>query len=189
MAYLTGAVCVLEGMNKDLPLRKYAEKMAGWINDEVVNALLFSGTFPADSDEVLDEWLDAMKGDDEAVFAIQTSLWEHRDDEKIFIGTCGLYQINGVHRTAELRIFIGNAGYWGQGIGTEATRLLVGWGFNKLNLNCIWLGVNEHHEAAISVYEKVGFAQDGILRQRFWRDGRYHSLIQMSLLAEEHYGV
>src|SRR3954465_7630681 len=41
------------------------------------------------------------------------------------IGTVGLVSINQLNRTAELGIGIGERDYWGRGMGTEATRLMV----------------------------------------------------------------
>jgi len=38
---------------------------------------------------------------------------------------------------------------------------------------------------AVSCYRKVGFVEEGRLRQRDWRDGAYHDVLIMSILNEQ----
>jgi len=50
-------------------------------------------------------------------------------DEWIFVGNCGLIQIDWQNRSSEVGIFIGEKGYWNQGFGTNAMRLIIKHGF------------------------------------------------------------
>jgi RimJ/RimL family protein N-acetyltransferase len=102
-----------------------------------------------------------------------------------FIGSVGFYQIDQIGRTAEYRIFIGDRDYWGQGLGTKVTKAMVHYGFDRLNLHTIWLGVNEEHTAAIAVYANAGFLYEGTLRARIYRNGRYYDAVAMSILRSE----
>jgi len=115
--------------------------------------------------------------DDEVLF----SIWSADN----FIGTTGLYSINSIAHSAEFRIFIGDKEFWGRGIATECAQLLVDYGFNRLNLNMIWLGVNTENKAAVRVYEKAGFTHEGRLRQVQYRNGRYYDVFRLSILREE----
>jgi len=38
---------------------------------------------------------------------------------------------------------------------------------------------------AVACYRKVGFVEEGRLRQRDWRDGSYHDVLVMSILDDE----
>jgi RimJ/RimL family protein N-acetyltransferase len=76
------------------------------------------------------------------------------------LGLCGLHAPAGGGRQAELGIFVGEPGDWGRGYGTEATRLLVGYGFRALGLERIRLEVYEDHQAAIRAYQRAGFRFD-----------------------------
>jgi RimJ/RimL family protein N-acetyltransferase len=89
-------------------------------------------------------------------------------------------------RTAEFRIFLGNKAYWTRGIGTECTKLMVVYGFEKLNLNRIWLGVNADNIGGVRAYEKAGFIKEGILRQEQYRNFRYYDVVRMSVLRSEY---
>ena len=101
------------------------------------------------------------------------------------VGGCALHRIDAKNRCASLGIFLGAKDAWGHGHGTEATRLLVGYAFETLNLNRVWLHVFEDNERAIRCYEKVGFKREGLLRQDYYRAGRYWNTIVMGILREE----
>lgn len=101
------------------------------------------------------------------------------------IGMTGLHQIHARDRGAMFGLCIGAVDEWGRGRGTEATRLMVGYAFDTLNLHRVWLHVQEDNAAGIRAYEKVGFRREGVLRQASFHDGRYWDVITMGLLREE----
>jgi UDP-4-amino-4,6-dideoxy-N-acetyl-beta-L-altrosamine N-acetyltransferase len=101
------------------------------------------------------------------------------------IGVTGLTQIDWVNRHAGFGLLIGEKEEWGNGYGTEATRLVVRHAFTALNLNRVWLHVYEYNERALRAYEKVGFKKEGALRQEKFREGRYWDTITMAILREE----
>lgn len=103
----------------------------------------------------------------------------------LHIGSMGLNEIDWRIRAAELGIMIGDKHYWSQGYGTDAVRTLVGFGFNELNLNRIFLRVFDFNRRAVRCYEKVGFVLEGRLRQGHYSRGRYCDLLIMGLLREE----
>lgn len=73
----------------------------------------------------------------------------------------------------------------GRGIGTEATRLIVGHGFEQLGLHRIALELYSHNHRARRVYEKVGFVEEGVRRQTQLRDGEWADETLMAILAHE----
>ncbi len=105
---------------------------------------------------------------------------------KRLIGTCGLERVSHIHRRAEVSIAIFNKTYWDQGLGTEATQLLLHFAFNLLNLHSIWLAVFEDNRRAQHIYGKVGFQRVGTRRQAIFRDGRYIDMYLYDILAEEY---
>ncbi|MGI8333718.1 GNAT family N-acetyltransferase [Actinomadura scrupuli] len=86
---------------------------------------------------------------------------------------------------AELDIYLGEKDTWGQGYATDAMRVICRYGFEKMRLHRIWLTVVAENAAARRVYEKVGFLEEGRMRDAFRRDGRWHDLIVMGLLEGE----
>lgn len=102
-----------------------------------------------------------------------------------FIGVTGLHQLDARNRHVQFGITVGEKSAWGKGYGTEATRLMVRYAFDTLNLNRVWLHVYEDNERALHVYQKVGFRIEGRLRQSYFRDGRYWDTLTMAVLREE----
>ena len=131
------------------------------------------------SDRILQDTLLESKSRDNIVMSIIDI-----KKEKL-IGTAGLYLINWSARRAQFRILIGNTDYYGKGIGTDVTRTIVDYGFNRLNLEMIYLGVNISNEAAIKVYKNAGFSEGGLMRKFIFNNGKYYDSIHMSIIREE----
>ncbi|MEV6054224.1 GNAT family protein [Streptomyces sp. NPDC052107] len=81
------------------------------------------------------------------------------------------------------RTLIGPRGR-GRGIGTETTRLIVGYGFEQLALHRVQLEVHGHNARARRVYEKVGFTVEGVRREVQRRDGEWADEVIMSILEQ-----
>lgn len=100
----------------------------------------------------------------------------------------GLVRLHGAEPElgiAELDIYLGEPAAWGKGYATDAVRTVCRYGFDKLRLHKITLTVVTENEPAVRVYRKVGFAEEGRLRQVFRRDGRWYDEYAMGLLAGE----
>ncbi|MEU2611177.1 GNAT family protein [Micromonospora sp. NPDC007271] len=100
------------------------------------------------------------------------------------VGEVVLNEWDGHNRSCNFRTLIGPAGR-DRGLGTEAVRLIVGYGFEQLGLHRISLEVFAFNPRARRVYEKVGFVAEGTLRQVL-RDGDdWVDATVMSILAPE----
>ena len=104
------------------------------------------------------------------------------------IGHTALVRPDWVSRMMTFYIVLLDKSVWGKGLGTEATRLVVDYGFNMLNLNRIQLHVNAENEPAKAVYKKIGFKHEGTLRQAMYKNNKYYDFWLMSILAEEYFG-
>ena len=102
-----------------------------------------------------------------------------------YLGGISLFRILPVDHNAELGIVIGNKDQWGKGHATEAMELIIDYGFKELNLHMIYLMVVSFNSRAETIYRRLGFVEEGTLRQRIYRDGAYHDLISLSLLRSE----
>lgn len=88
------------------------------------------------------------------------------------------------NRSCNFRTLIGPAGR-DRGLGTESVRLIVGYGFEELDLHRISLEVFAFNPRARRAYEKVGFVAEGVLRQVL-RDGDgWVDATVMSILAPD----
>ena len=100
------------------------------------------------------------------------------------VGEAVLNQWDPGNESCNFRIFIGPNGR-DRGLGTEATRLIVGHGFARLGLHRISLEVYAFNPRARRAYEKVGFRVEGVLRESFRYNGEWIDATVMSILASE----
>ncbi len=108
----------------------------------------------------------------------------HENDQPI--GDLSMLEIDNQNRKAIVRISIFDSACWGSGFGTEAMSLLIDYGFNILNLNRIGLDVFAYNERGIKSYKKLGFKEEGRIRQDLFYDGEYHDSILMGVLKDEY---
>ncbi len=101
------------------------------------------------------------------------------------IGNTAFVRIDWVGRMATFYIAIAEKENWSQGYGGEATKLMTRYAFDTLNLNRIQLHVSTENERAINAYRKIGFVQEGILRQAMYFDGRYIDFYLMAILRQD----
>ncbi|MGC4837950.1 GNAT family N-acetyltransferase [Micromonospora vinacea] len=100
------------------------------------------------------------------------------------VGEVVLNDWDPVNRNCNFRTLLTAAGR-DRGLGTEAVRLVVGHGFERLGLHRISLEVFAFNPRARRAYEKVGFVAEGVLRQVL-RDGDgWVDATVMSILAPE----
>nr|WP_245837279.1 GNAT family protein [Virgibacillus phasianinus] len=63
--------------------------------------------------------------------------------------------------------------------------LLLEFGFGILNLHRIGLDVFEYNARAIKAYKKLGFQEEGVIRDELFYDGKFHDSILMGVLRKE----
>jgi RimJ/RimL family protein N-acetyltransferase len=156
------------------------EGYLSWLNDPEITRYLETGTFPSTMRD-LERFFENVTGSRaEVILAII-----HKKSG-VHIGNVKLGPINWVHRVASFGMLIGDRKFWGQGLGEECVRLTVEYGFNKLNLHRIDLGVFAEHESAVRCYEKAGFKIEGRFREDLFQGGEYKDRLWMGLLRSEY---
>ncbi len=158
--------------------REDAARLVPWFNDAEVTRYTTQFRPKARDDE--EEFIERMRrSEHDVLFGIAA-----RGSDAL-IGATGLHAIDARNRSATLGIVVGDRSAWGQRHGTEATTLIVGYAFDTLNLNRVALEVAVANERAVRIYKRVGFKKEGLLRQSFFRDGRFQDSLVMSILREE----
>lgn len=123
------------------------------------------------------KWFDNLINDNsKIVFAI---CLKDSDDH---IGNTSLGEIDYINRNARFSIFIHYGSVRGKGIGTEATCLTLYYGFNYLNLHKIYLKTTSDNAGAIKMYDKIGFEQEGVLKEHEFKNGKYVDKILYGIL-------
>ena len=109
----------------------------------------------------------------------------HEQATDRLLGTCAFSQLDGENGSALFHITIGEKDAWGQGFGTEATRLMLEHAFERLRLHRIGLSVFAFNERAIRSYRRAGFVIEGRAREAIRRDGRWWDEVEMSILDSD----
>ena len=70
---------------------------------------------------------------------------------------------------------------------TEAVDAMLRFGFEEYGLNRIVAKVIKGNAGSIKVLQKLGFVEEGILRESLYKNGQYHDLIVFSVLKSEYH--
>lgn len=150
-----------------------------WFNDPIITRYQNKGIFPNTLFRQKKYYTFVMNSKSDIVFAIiEKKTQKH-------IGCVGLHNIDPVHRSAELGIIIGEKKYWGRGYGKSAWNMITDYGFNVLNLYRIAAVVFKENIASRKSADASGFKIEGLMRDIFFKKGRYHSAYLMSVLKGE----
>ena len=158
-----------------------------WLNDPEVSRYL-SMTMPismANEEQWFENTLKLPAAEQPFAIEIRETSPEKETEAWRLIGNCSFMDVDNTARSAEAGLFIGDKSCWNKGYGTEIMRLLLQIGFGTLNLNRVFLRVDEDNKGGIRAYEKAGFVHEGRLRQAVFRDGQYGDLLIMSVVRSE----
>ena len=99
-------------------------------------------------------------------------------------GEVVLNQFDPDNASCNFRVMFGPGGR-DRGLGTEAVRLIVGYGFARLGLHRIALEVYDFNPRARRVYEKAGFVAEGVLRDALCTADGWADATVMAILADD----
>lgn len=158
-------------------------QFAAWLSDFGLQRLVNPGmSFPHQLDDLRnpDGWFQSdLKNEKSRMFAVRTLA----DD--VFIGSCGIVNLNMFTHSAEIGINLSHPDYRGKGYGGEIMLLTMRYGFEQFNLNRISLRVMGFNTRAIRLYEKLGFRHEVREREVFFHDGAYFDQLHMGILRPE----
>lgn len=151
-----------------------------WHNDPEISFYYSNHPFPVNK-EMEQQWYEKILRSNfpTTVFGI-----EHVETNEL-IGISLLKDINLINRVAEFAIYIGEKKYRGKGLSKEVVFLTLDFAFKKLGLNRIFLKVLDENKKAISLYRKLGFIEEGILRNSVYKKNQYRNEILMGILKDE----
>jgi len=103
----------------------------------------------------------------------------------LLIGTMGLHGIDPIHRTAVTGSVIFDEEYRNKGYGTDAKMILLDYAFNILGLEVIESRAIGFNDRSAAYSQKCGYKVEARLRSRFYRFGRRHDEIILSVTRDE----
>ncbi len=157
-----------------------------WFNDpEVIQYLVMYLPMTEMGEEKWIEEIGTTRARTDAFFVIEAV---GSEGNKV-IGTIGLHGISPKDHYATFGIAIGEKDYWSKRYGTEATRLIIKYGFEQLNLHRISSSAFSFNERSIRLHNKVGFKEEGRQRESIFKNGKYHDMVIFGLLRDEWKGT
>jgi len=181
-SFLIGEKVYLQSMDAGLYDNEYLD-WVNWVNDDEIVDNMTTLYLPT-TEEALRDYIKVNTNKHNiAFFAIR--LKENND----FIGTIKLGPIDWVNRKAYYGRLIGNKSCIGKGIGTEVVRLILRYGFKRLNLHWIGTGNFPNNIASIKSNEKAGLKKVAAIPNQIWSKGKYVDCVIMGITSEEYFGA
>lgn len=164
------------------PLRRdLAGAYARWMNQlDVRRGLDYLGIATPESQE---KWVDDNidRGAKREPEGVEFTIYDRADSAPV--GTAGLFRIIHAHGRAEFGIALGERR--GQGLGTEATRLVLDFAFHVLQLRNVLLETLDWNVAGQTAYERAGFRRIGIRRGAVISRGRPTDMVLMDAIPRD----
>jgi len=138
-------------------------------------------------------WLDFTKNVEDTKDFIQGCLKGYAENNSLntvilfngeIVGTAGFNSINWSNKTAYIGYWLGEE-YQGNGIMTKVAKALTNYAFNHLHLNKVEIRAAVENKKSRSVPERLGFVNEGIIRQAEWLYDHYVDHAVYGVLANE----
>ena len=101
------------------------------------------------------------------------------------IGQIAYFLVDSKNHFAEIEYCIG-AEFQCRGYATEATKAVIAFGFDRMNLHKVQICTKTINAQSKRVIEKCGFTYEGTLRDYFFMDGEYVGRLYFSILRDEY---
>jgi RimJ/RimL family protein N-acetyltransferase len=156
------------------------DNMMTWVNDPdiVGNFAAFAGRGFTREEELA--YIErTLRSDADKVFAIE------RASDGVYLGNVGIHQIHWPSRVGRLAVIIGARVEMGKGYGSAAIRAVLAWAFGEARLHKVWLMCFRENERAQAIYRRIGFLDEGVLREEYFHRGGWRDMVRMSILDRE----
>ena len=154
-----------------------------WVSDPNIQSMYSEPIYSTEEEvkELLDKYIISYNKDD----YYRWSIILKANNE--CIGQIAFFLIDNKNHFGEIEYCIG-AAFQNQGLATEATKSVIDYGFNKINLHKVQICHKSINIPSKRVIEKCGFVYEGKLRDYFYMDGKYVDRLYYSILKEEFLG-
>jgi len=124
-------------------------------------------------------WENVVNNKDHAVFTI----FQRRTE--MVIGEVRISNIDWKNRCGEIGVIL-HRKFRGKGHGKEAIEMIVGYGFDRLNLHRLEAQCVASNKASRGVFRSLGFEEEGYIKDAMFTTGRYEDIIIAGLINPNH---
>ena len=161
---------------KRLGVEELSGNYPAWFSDEEVNQYNSHFRKPETPAQVR-RYVETL--DDDATKLVFAIYWL---ETSTHLGNIAVQRIDHYNRSAELAFLLGEKSYWNKGVAYEATQIILRHCKNHLNLRRLYLGCFADNQAMAKLSEKLGFEQEGRLKEAIFGSGQYHDVLLYGLL-------
>jgi ribosomal-protein-serine acetyltransferase len=138
-------------------------------------------------------WVDSSRTVEDSRAFVKSSLQQFANNEGFqtgiwyqgrLAGGIGYHPINWVSRKVEIGYWIGES-FQGKGLVTKACRTLITYAFEELGLNKVEIRCATKNIRSCAIPKRLGFTQEGILRDAEWLYDYFVDLVVYGMLARE----
>lgn len=155
-----------------------SEEYLSWLNDEETRRYLDTPAGQTLND--LKHFLEATERNPILFWAITLK------ENGRHIGNIKIDPVDHRHKRAEYGILLGAKDLWGKGLASEASQIVCEYCFQSLGLHKITLGVVEDNQAAVQLYQKMGFIIEGHYKHHGFYAGKWCDVLRMALFNPTH---
>lgn len=154
--------------------------LKNWIADEKIQSMYSEPVYSTKEEvkDLLDKYIGSYEKNDYYRWAII----EKNSNE--CIGQIAYFLVDSKNHFAEIEYCIG-AEFQCRGYATEATKAIIAYGFDEINLHKVQICTKTINKPSKRVIEKCGFTYEGTLRDYFCMDGHYEGRLYFSMLRSE----
>lgn len=152
-----------------------------WVSDRNIQSMYREPVYTTEEEvkELLDRYISSYENSDYYRWAIIDK------DSCECIGQIAYYFVDSNNEFAEIEYCISSA-FQCRGLATEATKAVIAYGFDKINLNKVQICTMDINSASKKVIEKCGFVYEGTLREFFIINGKHIGRLYFSILRSEY---
>ena len=138
-------------------------------------------------------WIDFTESVEDTKSFIRGCLKGYADNQSLntviffngdIVGTAGFNSINWSNHTAYIGYWLGEE-YQGKGIMTKVAKALTDYAINHLHLNKVEIRVATENKKSRSIPERLGYVNEGTIRQAEWLYDHYVDHVVYGVLARE----
>ena len=107
------------------------------------------------------------------------------DKRKKLVGVCGLTYIDWKNRHCEISTILYLKNWQKTKEAKETISLLINYGFGELNMRRLWVEIFDTIPENIKLFESLNFHREGILRDKLWRQKKWHNSYIYSKLSTD----
>lgn len=151
----------------------------GWLTDPEVNRYLET-RFAQQSIESIRAFVEGVNaGDGEHLFGIFLRAGERH------IGNIKIGPINRQHQLADISLFIGERGCWGQGYATEAIVAASRHAFGSLQVRKLSAGMYAPNQASYRAFRKAGYREEARRPAHYLLEGKPCDILELGCRPED----